>query len=220
MHNASDGLWMSPGYFPEPAEGSLADMLLASPSGQTTPSTPCEANDQFVFKHGTQAASDIFSSAAGIASPTELTAPPKIGGRFSKDVVRTLKNWLAVHKYHPYPSEEEMSLLLNHTGLNKTQVLNWFANARRRDHMQSARPASPQIRTTPTSPVDIITRPGTPAPRRNAQFMNPMERWVDSPPEHEPAAVHDIARAIVTCSEISTRTLTKHGSRISKLVAS
>jgi hypothetical protein len=101
---------------------------------------------------------------------TNSTPPtPKSGGRFSKEVVRMLRNWLNAHKARPYPSNEEMELLQQRTGLNKTQISNWFANAR---------------------------RPDTPAPRHGKHYLNPMERWQSSPPEHEPAAASDIARAV------------------------
>ena len=90
--------------------------------------------------------------------------------------------------------------LQDRTGLNKEQLTNWFANARRRGKVQSVRPTSPQVKNAPTSPVDIIPRPGTPAVRMASNHKDPMQRWVESPPEHEPAAVGDIARAMASTS--------------------
>ncbi|KAF1943863.1 hypothetical protein EJ02DRAFT_117900 [Clathrospora elynae] len=125
---------------------------------------------------------------------------PKLGSRFSRDVIRTLKDWLAVHQQHPYPNEDEVRTLEDRTGLNKAQLTNWFANARRRGKVQNVRPASPQVQNMPNTPIDIIPRPDTPAFGKTSRFRDPMQRWVESPPEHEPAAVGDIARAMASGS--------------------
>ncbi|RXG41778.1 hypothetical protein VDGE_30530 [Verticillium dahliae] len=44
-------------------------------------------------------------------------------------------------------------------------------------------------------PVDIPRRRPTPSP---FESMNPLERWENSPPEHEPASVSDISRIVAT----------------------
>lgn len=146
-------------------------------------------------------------AAAGSAKPTEDNgiiapvpiAPPKIGARFSRESVRILKNWLSTHTRHPYPSEEEKEMLQRQTGLNKTQITNWLANARRRGKVQAPRSVSPNIRnwSTPGS-MDIPQRRGTPA----LEAMNPLQRWQVSPPEHEPASVSAIARAVTASSSV------------------
>ncbi|KAF4127025.1 Homeobox domain [Geosmithia morbida] len=85
-------------------------------------------------------------------------------------------------------------MLQRQTGLTKTQILNWMANARRRGKMaERSRTDSPRTRSpSPSRPADIPPqRAGTPAPH-----MKPLDRWVDSPPENEPAAVAAIARAV------------------------
>ncbi|OAA68962.1 Homeodomain-related protein [Cordyceps fumosorosea ARSEF 2679] len=132
----------------------------------------------------------------GIIAPVPV-APPKIGARFSRESVRILKNWLSTHTRHPYPSEEEKEMLQRQTGLNKTQITNWLANARRRGKVQPPRSVSPNIRnwSTPGS-MDIPQRRGTPA----LEAMNPLQRWQVSPPEHEPASVSAIARAVTASS--------------------
>ena len=43
-----------------------------------------------------------------------------------------LHSWLHAHINHPYPSEEEKEELAIQTGLNKTRISTWFANARSR----------------------------------------------------------------------------------------
>ncbi|OAA81074.1 Homeodomain-related protein [Akanthomyces lecanii RCEF 1005] len=132
----------------------------------------------------------------GIIAPVPI-APPKIGARFSRESVRILKNWLSTHTRHPYPSEEEKEMLQRQTGLNKTQITNWLANARRRGKVQPPRSVSPNPRnwSTPGS-IDIPQRRGTPA----LEAMNPLQRWQVSPPEHEPASVSAIARAVTASS--------------------
>ncbi|KAK2682124.1 Homeobox domain [Fusarium oxysporum f. sp. vasinfectum] len=80
---------------------------------------------------------------------------PKVGSRFSKAVIRMLKDWLACHTHFPYPTEPELAALQSETGLNKTQITNWFANARRRGLVQSARPTPFQAKDSPTNPMDI-----------------------------------------------------------------
>ncbi|KAF9870299.1 C2H2 type zinc finger domain-containing protein [Colletotrichum karsti] len=137
--------------------------------------------------------------------PMPNQAPPaKIGARFSRESVRILKNWLSTHTRHPYPSDEEKEMLQRQTGLNKTQITNWLANARRRGKTQAPRSTSPHVRSSWSGPIDIPQRRGTPAPDGRTSRMNPLERWVDSPPENEPATVTAIARAVASSSGISS----------------
>jgi hypothetical protein len=179
--------------------------LLASLSSE--PTTPFELSDDLTLGSGLLGLVDTNPDVSAVDSSTPAVSVSKIGTRFTKDVVRTLRKWLAIHKHRPYPNEEEMTMLIHHTGLNRTQISNWFANARRRGYVHGARPASPQVDPTSTKAMDIITRPGTPAPRRDARMMKPLERWVESPPEHEPAAVGDIARAMASTSQEAAGTL-------------
>lgn len=163
--------------------------LSGQSSGQSTP-----GDGQHALQLGYSLQTVLDNTAPG--DVTNSTAPmPKSGGRFSKEVVRMLRNWLNAHKARPYPTNEEMELLQQRTGLNKTQISNWFANARRRGKLPRA-PSSYSSPSNSSRPVDIAPRPDTPAPRREMRYMNPMERWQSSPPEHEPAAVSDIARAV------------------------
>ncbi|WQF88842.1 Putative Homeobox domain, Zinc finger C2H2-type [Colletotrichum destructivum] len=137
------------------------------------------------------------------ASTTSTPPPPKIGTRFSRDSTRILRQWLSSHNQHPYPSEEEKRILQHQTGLSKVQITNWLINARRRGKVQgrhrSTSPYSGNAETS-TGPVNVPRRPGTPAPRSSPRYqsLNPLERWVDSPPEHEPATVTAIARAMAS----------------------
>jgi hypothetical protein len=117
---------------------------------------------------------------------------PKVGARFSRESVRILKGWLSTHHRHPYPTEEEKESLRRQTGLNKTQITNWLANARRRGKVRAPRSTSPSMHNYANA-MDIPRR-ATPA----LENMNPLERWQHSPPENEPASVTAIAKAVTS----------------------
>lgn len=89
---------------------------------------------------------------------------------------QSLRNWYASHFDHPYPSEEEKIALSKESGLTKSQVVNWFLNARRR----SRHKAHVQNQSNRIFPQ------GSPMPSHQLS-MSPMERWRSSPPEEEPA---------------------------------
>ena len=142
---------------------------------------------------------------------------PKIGARFSRESVRILKAWLSTHSTRPYPTDEERETLQHQTGLNKTQIANWLANARRRSKgkFQPTRSTSPSVRGF--SGAIEIPRRGT----SSSEHMNPLQRWQNSPPgndqalvppnvkyrllstENEPASVTAIASAIFSNSQSS-----------------
>lgn len=136
-------------------------------------------------------------------APTFVTKPPppKIGSRFSRDAVRVLRAWLTNHSQHPFASEEEKELLHRQTGLSKMQISNWLANARRRGKIQQSLTTSSSDLAS-TDAVDIPRRPGTPACE-----VDPLRRWVDSPPEYEPASASAIVDAMAACSDTSPGTL-------------
>lgn len=144
------------------------------------------------------ASTDGDDQASFAAARQSDTAPPKIGARFSRESVRILKTWLTTHNRHPYPSDEEKEMLQRKTGLNKTQITNWLANARRRGKVQPPRSTSPLVGNLSqgVGSIDIPKRRGTPA----LETMNPLQRWEHSPPEHEPASVTAIARAVTASS--------------------
>lgn len=100
---------------------------------------------------------------------------------------RVLKNWFACHLDHPYPSEDEKSALAKESGLSKTQVVNWFANNRRRHRMSSQARANSNNKLFPQ---------GSPMPRSFLSNMSPIERWKNSPPDEEPASTSAIERAV------------------------
>ncbi|KAL2694728.1 hypothetical protein Neosp_001314 [[Neocosmospora] mangrovei] len=154
------------------------------------------------------------SSAAvanAIASPRNPSLPPKIGHRFTRESARVLKRWFSEHSEHPYPSEEEKTMLQCQTGLSRTQVTNWLANARRRRAADGSVRASSRGRS---GSAQTSRRAGTPIPRSNNSYrnMDPLQRWVDSPPENEPAAASAIARAMASRDALPSLTRRHTGS--------
>ncbi|EHY53478.1 hypothetical protein HRR83_003683 [Exophiala dermatitidis] len=138
----------------------------------------------------------------------------KTGARFPRDAVKILKQWLAEHADHPYPNEREKDELKQVTGLKRSQISNWLANARRRGKVRPASgPSSPML-----GAIDIPPRPDNP----DIADLNPLDRWKASPPEHEPASMTAIARA-VTSTPLPQRNSSQsslHGSRASSKQAS
>ena len=129
----------------------------------------------------------------------------KTGTRFSRESVRILKNWVSAHTEHPYPTDEEKDELKRQTGLKRSQISNWLANARRRGKTPSnPRCQSPSLGISATRAISIPTRVDS----ASLKNMNPLERWKISPPEHEPASVSAIANAVA----ISTPPLDKDAS--------
>lgn len=179
-------------------DGGFSELSAALAAAQTT---PVSFDTQWTPNIDLDGYSNNSTAISSPLTPGTPITRPKLGSRFSREVIRTLKNWLAAHQQHPYPREDDMAMLQQRTGLNQAQLVNWFANARRRGKVQSVRPASPQVANAMASPTDIIPRPGTPAIRQDARSKDPLQRWVDSPPEHEPADVGDIARAMASGSK-------------------
>lgn len=122
---------------------------------------------------------------------TEWAVPPKVGARFSSRASRVLKTWLAENIHHPYPTVSDIELIQVQTGLTRQQVITWFRNARRNRKAQVTRPTTPiprHIQYNSTPKLDEQSLP--------FQQMDPLQRWQNSPPEHEPAAASAIAQAV------------------------
>lgn len=96
---------------------------------------------------------------------------------------RLLRAWFDTHTERPYPSAEDVDFLSEQSGLSKTQVNNWFTNARRRQRHYARPSASRQFRS------------GSPMPQMSNQ-MSPMDRWRHSPPEEDPVSSSAVAAAI------------------------
>ncbi|KAF5975948.1 hypothetical protein FCOIX_7390 [Fusarium coicis] len=152
-----------------------------------------------------------------LTPPIPSPLPPKIGHRFTLDAIRSLKDWFARNIDNPYPNEEEKNMLELQTGLTRTQITNWLANARRRRTTTDSgtQTASGKSGKAPTEYTP--TRAGTPIPRRRSEKgMHPLQRWVDSPPENEPAAVSAIARAMASGELVTSIEVGEEHSQVTK----
>ncbi|KAF4998433.1 hypothetical protein FGRMN_3169 [Fusarium graminum] len=106
---------------------------------------------------------------------------------------RVLRNWYISNLDHPYPSEEEKLDLSQQSGLSRSQVINWFANTRRRHRLSSTYSASPSRGRQGFAP-------GSPMPHYLRKNMSPMDRWRNSPPDEEPASATAIQSALAAQS--------------------
>ncbi|KYK59791.1 homeobox and C2H2 transcription factor [Drechmeria coniospora] len=143
--------------------------------------------------HGVNEEEDPAAAAAAAwnASPPAEPAAAASSKRTSSRSVRktqVLRDWFSAHLDHPYPSEEEKSYLTAQSALTRTQVINWFTNARRRHRLSSQPPLA-----------TATFRSGSPMPPQSLlSGMTPFERWRHSPPDSEPVPESAIQRAIDT----------------------
>ncbi|KAM0344997.1 hypothetical protein ACHAPU_006878 [Fusarium lateritium] len=126
-----------------------------------------------------------------VLSEATAPTPPKCGKRLSLNSVRILNKWLSNNTHHPYPSVGEVETIERQSGLGRRQILNWFANARRRKKFIQQETADHSSGSSVASPRDIPPRPATPCIQQS-----PFERWQNSPPEDEPSSMSAIARAV------------------------
>jgi hypothetical protein len=168
------------------ADWNMEDTILPSDAPLASPRRP----DSF---HESRSSSNLVSLKSSDENMNaSLDNNPKIGARFSREAIKVLRTWLSTHHGHPYPTDEEKETLRRQTGLNKTQITNWLANARRRGKVRPPRSVSPNVGNHAIA-MDIPRR-ATPA----LENMNPLERWKNSPPENEPAAITAIAKAVTS----------------------
>ncbi|OAQ99788.1 hypothetical protein LLEC1_07792 [Akanthomyces lecanii] len=98
--------------------------------------------------------------------PLKVVTSKRASTRTAKKT-RPLSHWLACHLDHPYPSEDDKADLASQCGLSRTQVINWFANARRRHRLST-----------------------------QSLVSNSVKRWRNSPPDDEAASASAIERAL------------------------
>jgi hypothetical protein len=109
-------------------DGGFIELSAALAAAQAAPSL---VDTQWITEatpEGTSNESTTVSSPLTPCIPHASTRP-KLGtsSRFSTEVIRTLKNWLAAHQQHPYPRNEDMMLLQQRTGLNQAQLKTRYA---------------------------------------------------------------------------------------------
>lgn len=134
----------------------------------------------------------VMISQAGESSLAAMSRQAKRGGTRPPKKTRALTNWFAGHLDHPYPSEDDKLILSEQCGMTKTQVTNWFANARRR-HRTSAQSLFNNNSTR-------VFRQGSPMPQSILSRMSPLERWRNSPPDDDAASATAIEKALSSTS--------------------
>jgi len=72
------------------------------------------------------------TSPSNITASMILAASQKKRQNFPREITSVLTKWLYSHEDHPYPTEEEKTMLGQQTGLSMSQISGWFINARRR----------------------------------------------------------------------------------------
>lgn len=127
-----------------------------------------------------------------------IEPPARTSKRFSSrsnTSTRPLRLWFSDHVEDPYPTEHQKAKLALESGLSRTQIDNWFSNARRRKKQSELATAGASSK---------VHRSGSPMPRDLTANMTPIERWQHSPPDAEPAQFADIERAIGLSSNSSS----------------
>lgn len=114
--------------------------------------------------------------------------------RFPRTAVRILEQWLLDHRDAPYATQHEQDELKLQTGLKRSQIMNWFANARKRGKIQTLQlsPLASQQAQTP-SPVPLFPQVAN---------LHPFERWLHLGLEHEAASPSAIEEALLKCQRI------------------
>lgn len=147
-----------------------------------------EEDDQFLpwlHRSSLQPGLEVGQPSSGVPLPS---ASSKRSSSRSVRKTQVLRDWFAVNIQHPYPTDEEKSTLAEESGLSRTQVINWFTNARRRHRLST----QPMVN-------NAMFRAGSPMPRSLLSSMTPMERWRHSPPDSEPVSEAAIQQALDSC---------------------
>ncbi|KAL4895723.1 hypothetical protein BDV59DRAFT_143528 [Aspergillus ambiguus] len=130
----------------------------------------------------TQHVASTASSHPDIAPQSEAVTKTKTYQRLPPEGVKVLRTWLYQHREYPYPTDREKEEIAERTGLDKTQISNWFSNTRRRK---------------------LIHLPHVEDTAVDNSLLSPLERWRNSPPETEAAAPSDIVRALADSTPYS-----------------
>jgi hypothetical protein len=141
--------------------------------------------------------------------------------RLSMKAINTLQDWLIKHHLYPYPTIQEKATLATSTGLKIKQVSDWFNRTRTRKMPRnySTQPSGKADHTfgdddfaqylsefndstlkpfNNSSPVDI---PNSAQPEIG---QTPMQRFLSTPPEDDPAPLAAIAKAATAASKFGS----------------
>lgn len=108
-------------------------------------------------------------------SPSSEKKNPK---SLPKEATDILKGWIMEHWENPYPDEATKQLLVDETGLNRSQVVNWFINARRR----LIKPMKPELEKRKAEKLQKRTRVTV---AMNSSYHEESDRGSDSDPDYE-----------------------------------
>lgn len=121
-----------------------------------------------------------------VRKPTRQARKPL--QRFPRRVVRVLEQWLIDHRDAPYATQQEQDELKVKTGLKRSQIMNWFANARKRRKIIA-------LQDCP-SPSQSLSVPGPMSLFSQLANLHPFERWLHQGPAQEAASLDAIREAI------------------------
>ena len=107
--------------------------------------------------------------------------------RLPRTAVRVLEEWLAEHRETPYPSHQRLDELQAETGLERSQVLNWFANARKRGKARPRQSTSSNASPSQPNMSSLLT---------HTSHLHPLEKWFYSSIDSEAVTVNEIEEAI------------------------
>lgn len=124
--------------------------------------------------------------------------------RFPRAAVRILEQWLLDHRDAPYATQHEQDELKLQTGLKRSQIMNWFANARKRGKIQTLQLSpSPSQQPPAQAPMPLFPQVAN---------LHPFERWLHLGLEHEAASSAAIQEALSSyqMNETSKKTGSAH----------
>ncbi|KAL2211409.1 hypothetical protein CC79DRAFT_1353480 [Sarocladium strictum] len=121
--------------------------------------------------------------------------------RFPRQSIRILEDWLLQNRDSPYPEWHDQNILKAKTGLKRSQIINWFANARKRRRVQGLESAksrpSPGSVAAATASLLTTLQPAPPLPLfPMLANLHPFERWLHLSMEEESASLTAIQEAV------------------------
>lgn len=108
--------------------------------------------------------------------------------RFAKAAVRVLEEWLVNHRDAPYATTEDLECLKYMTGLRRSQISNWLANARKRGKIQSLQPSASLDTSSARSSRMPLLSP--------LAHLHPFERWLYLDTEYGLCSISEIEQAM------------------------